>query len=1094
MGKHRFDWDVTSAGVALTYSETRPLRRGRTIPPQEWITSAPTSKSAAISRLIDLVDDGPDRARIERNSILLAHPTVAGLSGEHAQVLSFPPAVPYVLKIGSWGQITSDDFNLTASWRDPADRHVATERIGSMLYVHNGTERYRIPLSLYRILEEVDGFSPCSAAGDRFAAIAKLQDLIIEHPSDHLELSGIMNRLRVKHATRFSLALSSGGDSLNVDPVLFGNPTSSSGDVGDLTDESESLNNQTENTTFTKRFQSYTNARSTYALSDGRYVHIDNNLQQALDVIRKLQRSSPDAIQRFVKNPRATLTEALGDDMDPTEIESLFVETVQYSDRVREIGLWEAPVLPWIKKDPDSWLPEKFGVRIGDKYIQIDSDEVSSLRDKVTEAIESGKPSVVFNGEVVPATAQTLDALDELIQQIRPDQPKSPPSRPRATTVLVTEDNFVTESYVERADPRNPHMEFNPDTLTRSTLKPHQEEGVDWLHRCWMAGHPGVLLADDMGLGKTLQVLVFLAWLRQVERTRPALIVAPKSLLENWRAEHDHHLVLPGLGEGLVAYGPKLRTLRTKAATDLNRGDPGLDTDSIQDSDWVLTTYETLRDYHISFGKVRFACVVFDEMQRVKNPATLVTHAAKTVNAGFRIGVTGTPVENRLEDLWSIMDILSPGFLGDLKTFSQEYHPTDTGSVERLRDLLFGQSEKTTDSRTPPPAIRRLKYDQIEGLPQKIEHKYLGTMPVGQADAYDKALRTRARGRNVLELLHFLRGISLHPYLLEKTGEPDTDEFIKESARVVSLFQVLDTVSRQHEKAIVFIERLEMQDIVAAIIQRRYKLKRKPLLINGQISGEARQAAVTEFQRSTGSFDVIILSPRAGGVGITLTAATHVIHLSRWWNPAVEDQCTDRAYRIGQNSDVHVHLPLARHPKIGDASFDFVLDALISKKRELVKGLMIMPPVDNQADQKWLAKQLGLAEPTSANEADCPEGIDQMEPLEFERWVTRKFRDAGFVAHRTPISGDHGADGIFRHTERGYYVIVQCKHTGNPDKSASPEAVKDLLRARTDYRLANPYLLAVTNAKDFADSARKLAQQHDIVLVTRHRLAHWPWI
>lgn len=1094
MSNQGFDWDVTPAGISLTYREAPLLRKGRTVPPQEWLVSAPASKAAAISRLIDLVDDGSDQARIEGDALVLSHPIAANLSDEHARMLSLPPAVPYVLKIGSRGQITSDDFSLTASWRDPADRHIETERTGSMLYVQGGAENYRISLSLYRILEEVGRFPSCSSVEDRFAAVARLQDLVFEYLPDHLELSGIMGRLRVKHATRFSLALSSAKDSLSVDPVLFGNPTSSSGDVADLADESESLHSQTENTTFTKRFQSYPNARSTYALSDGSYVYIDKKLQTALGVIRKLQRSSPDAIQRFAKNPRAILAEELGDDTDSTEIESLFVETVQYSDRVRKIGLWEAPVLPWIKKDPDSWLPEKFGVRIGDKYIQIDPDEVSSLRDKVEGAIESGKPSVVFNGETVPATTQTLDALDELIQQISPDQPKPPPSRPRATTVLVTEDNFVTESYVERADPRNPQMEFNPDTLTRSTLKPHQEEGVDWLHRCWMVGHPGVLLADDMGLGKTLQVLVFLAWLRQVERTRPALIVAPKSLLENWRAEHDHHLVLPGLGEGLVAYGPKLRTLRTKAATDLNRGDPGLDTDSIQDSDWVLTTYETLRDYHISFGKVRFACVVFDEMQRVKNPATLVTHAAKTVNAGFRIGVTGTPVENRLEDLWSIMDILSPGFLGDLKTFSQEYHPADTGSVEKLRDLLFGQSEKTTDSRNPPPAIRRLKYDQIEGLPQKIEHKYLGTMPVGQADAYDKALRTRARGGNVLELLHFLRGISLHPYLLEKIGEPDTDEFVKESARVVSLFQVLDTVSRQHEKAIVFIERLEMQDIVAAIIQRRYKLKRKPLLINGQISGEARQAAVTEFQRSTGSFDVIILSPRAGGVGITLTAATHVIHLSRWWNPAVEDQCTDRAYRIGQNSDVHVHLPLARHPEIGDASFDFVLDALISKKRELVKGLMIMPPVDSQADRKWLAKQLGLTEPTSADEDDFPEGIDQMEPLEFERWVTRKFRDAGFVAHRTPISGDHGADGIFRHKERNYYVVVQCKHTGNPDKLASPEAVKDLLRARTDYRLANPYLLAVTNATDFTDKAKGLAQQHDIILVTRHRLAQWPWI
>ena len=195
-----------------------------------------------------------------------------------------------------------------------------------------------------------------------------------------------------------------------------------------------------------------------------------------------------------------------------------------------------------------------------------------------------------------------------------------------------------------------------------TALKTHQLAGLAWLQDAWRQGRPGVLLADDMGLGKTLQALAFLAWLREgmaisVVSPAPVLIVAPTGLLENWREEHDRHLAKPGLGRLLRAYGKDLAQHRIVSAD----GQPGLAPDALRSAEWVLTTYETLRDYDKDFWRVRFAAVVFDEVQKIKTPGIRLTDAAKSINATFTIALTGTPVENRLADLWCIVDTVHPG-------------------------------------------------------------------------------------------------------------------------------------------------------------------------------------------------------------------------------------------------------------------------------------------------------------------------------------------------------------------------------------------------------------------------------------------------
>jgi hypothetical protein len=281
------------------------------------------------------------------------------------------------------------------------------------------------------------------------------------------------------------------------------------------------------------------------------------------------------------------------------------------------------------------------------------------------------------------------------------------------------------------------------------------------------------------------------------------------------------------------------------------------------------------------------------------------------------------------------------------------------------------------------------------------------------------------------------------------------NDFIASSARLQATFAILDDIHKREEKALIFVEYLKMQSILSEIIGRRYN--RKVMIINGAVSGAKRKARIDEFQREKTGFDVMILSPKAGGVGLNLTAATHVIHLSRWWNPAVEDQCSDRAYRIGQTKPVTIHYPLAIHPEYGrDYSFDKKLHDLLEKKRRLSHTLLA-PPAGTEADIEWLYAHSVERRSESSNENQYSddeilprekdnvdlERIDLMEPIEFENWVLKQFSIGGYETKTTLISGDAGADGlaIAPPGSGKPHIILQCKHTQR-DTKITDKAVK----------------------------------------------------
>ena len=358
---------------------------------------------------------------------------------------------------------------------------------------------------------------------------------------------------------------------------------------------------------------------------------------------------------------------------------------------------------------------------------------------------------------------------------------------------------------------------------------------------------------------------------------------------------------------------------------------------------WVLTTYETLRDKIHLFIDVPWCVVVFDEAQKIKNPGARVTDMAKSLDAELTLALTGTPVENSLSDLWCIVDAVHPGLLGAHETFKQTYA---SAAADADPETLAPLKETLEETSRPPLLLRRLKHDHLDGLPEKHVHVEQRVMPAAQADAYDavvSAARSRQGERgSMLEALHQLRRVSLLSKDLDADGLGEED--IAASARLSALIDMLDHISAAGEKALVFVEFLQLQEALLPYLRQRYQLPHDPIRIHGGTPGARRTTHVNTFQSGKdGAFDVMVLSPKAAGVGLTLTAANHVIHLSRWWTPAVEDQCTDRVYRIGQQREVHVHIPLAMHPTHEERSFDANLHRLLEDKRRLSVSVLAAP-------------------------------------------------------------------------------------------------------------------------------------------------------
>lgn len=898
--------------------------------------------------LATLLQDG-DAAELS-DGVFVSDERVAEFAAWELRALELPEAGPFRLEIRGEGPISSNAFKLKSRLlRHDGKPVMGGNRDGVLL--KSGSRQYVLLDPLYSILEAIREYQVLDPADmdGRFARWDAIKALLPEDAVVDQQLQTI----QLVRADAFTLDVK---EDASFDPVLLSRGRKQTVQEGEQPEPEEALPDA-HHQTFTDRFRRMSDAGGHYALGGGWYVVVAEQTRRALSVVHRKQKEPGAARQAFIANPHATLRDELGEEINEEVLEDLFVEQPRFlSSRVQCLGQWHPKLCAYVSDKGNQWLPEEadafsgahtVGIPLGDQFVSLPLQDAPDLYEQVREALEDGRELVNYQGTRVPVDENTLKTLSKLVAN--KSKPDKPPKEPGTTDdedeelVPIVIDNLEELGYAAKRPRRAGQPGGIPASLATRQLYPHQEAGLSWLQTAWVEGMPGVLLADDMGLGKTLQTLAFLAWIQEQMESgehprKPFLLVAPTGLLRNWEAEEETHLVSPGLGNLIRAYGKELAELE---ADGLHRR-----TQRLQEADWVMTTYETLRDRIHTFMPVDWAVVGFDEAQKIKNPGSRMTEMAKSLLSDFVLTVTGTPVENSLSDLWSLMDASHAGLLGSLKEFRDTYQKPaeedgDTDRARALRALL-------EDDVHPPAILRRLKDDHLEGLPGKTAHDLREEMPPRQAEAYSIALHKGLQGKGtqgaVLEAIQHLRKRSLLADSLDETGV--TDEIVDASARLRATMRALDEIQAKGEKALIFVEYLDLQEALIPYLQQRYDLAEQPLRISGRVGGNERKRAVDAFQsRPVGQFDVMLLSPKAGGVGLTLTAANHVIHVSRWWNPAVEDQCTDRVYRIGQERDIHIYYPMALHPELDENSFDLTLHRLLERKRDLSRQVLTPPQV-----------------------------------------------------------------------------------------------------------------------------------------------------
>jgi non-specific serine/threonine protein kinase len=537
------------------------------------------------------------------------------------------------------------------------------------------------------------------------------------------------------------------------------------------------------------------------------------------------------------------------------------------------------------------------------RWIEIDREHLRSMIERFDQVERAASENGLSFGEAMRLLAgANVSAEDQAVAE--------------ADWAQVVAGPWLAETLKGLRSPEG-LAQVDPGDALRGTLRPYQQVGVRWLYLLAKLGL-GACLADDMGLGKTLQVLSLLSVLKRQAgaKPQPSLLVAPASLLANWAAEMERFT--PGL-KALVAHPSALPAAELKALTK----------ERLEDVDLVITSYGSLLRVPW-MTEVSWRLAVLDEAQAIKNPEAKQTRAVKKLKAGARLALTGTPVENRLGDLWSIFDFVNPGLLGSSKEFTRfakQLANQPHGSFLPLRELVR------------PYILRRLKTDKtvIADLPDKTEIKAFCPLSRRQAALYEQAVKDLAaqladasgiqRKGLVLSFLMRFKQICNHPSQWLGDGAWGEDE----SGKWARLRDIAEVVAAKQEKMLVFTQFREVTGPLAAFLGSVFE--RPGLVLHGQTAVKNRQQLVRRFQEDE-SVGFFVLSLKAGGAGLNLTAASHVVHFDRWWNPAVENQATDRAFRIGQTKNVLVHKFVCR------GTVEEKIDEMIESKRQLSRDIL----------------------------------------------------------------------------------------------------------------------------------------------------------
>lgn len=803
-----------------------------------------------------------------------------------------------------------------------------------------------------------------------------------------------------------------------------------------------------------------------------------------------------------------------------------------YSARIEGIGVEKPYYSPYIaKKQEDSeWFPENVKPVIvvtpkdgGDPVaVPTSKTEIEKLKKDLQTAHVAGSSeiSVPWGSEPLSRdeAQRIVDIFDALFKDIEVGKPidtdtaaGSKGSKPLVKKQLMLRANIQSLDYEEmrrealQAVPKEPRL---PNGIRPEySLLPHQRAGLAWLQHLFglQAEYQvrGAVLADDMGLGKTFQLLALMAWLLERDPNMPPmLVVAPVSLLENWAEEADKFFI-PGALPLLTAYGNSLSELRVPRSQIDQRllAEDGLvkflRPDWIGQAKVVLTTYETLRDLEFSFAAQKWSLMVCDEAQRIKNPAAMVTRAAKKQNVAFKIACTGTPVENTLADMWCLFDYVQPGLLGALNDFGQRYRKPieaktddEKSRVEELRSKIEHQ------------ILRRLKADVVSDLPPKIiveECRKLRLSTV-QRNLYAKAIdgfKRRADPgavspfKNHLGLLHYLRLICTdpRPHGLNVFKPEPVQEYRDKAPKLDWLIKQLKVIESKAEKVIVFCEFREIQRLLQHYIEVEFGFRAD--IINGDTSASAshvdsRQKRIKAFRDRKG-FGILILSPVAVGFGVNIQAANHVVHYTRTWNPAKEDQATDRAYRIGQTRPVYVYYPVVQADDF--VTFDVKLDHLLAYKRELA-GDMLNGAGDVKPGDFNIADVVPTADAVDIDERITLDMALRMSWQHFECLTGALWQKKGYDCYRTPGTSDNGVDVVALLGSKGQ--LLQAKTSGTDGTALGWDAVKEVVAGEAFYRRRHPDIdfdkLCITN-QFFNRQAHENAMLNGVELLEQPQLA-----
>jgi hypothetical protein len=894
----------------------------------------------ALAQLRMLDQEGKEHS-IGDDVITLSHRLLSKLDSPSAKALGLPSLVTrYTFKAAMRGSLGNPDFRLDWWW-EKGGKTVPLHRTGAVIKDETGL--MRLPAQIFEAIGIADNFDPTKPLQDHWLTLSEFRRALqidMAAAGERIDLEGALEAIEIVTCDRIGLIVDPDDDTL-FDVLPFVGETLDAGQQPGI-DQAPIAGAEL------VEFQRQAKARGAqpaYSLGSRKFVILDRSAIPVVEVIADAAKKGPEERRAFVVDAERIITEAierqalkdgrLNRDLSPEgyaevlerEVGRAWTETREWSSRVINIAVWVRPVQQMMGGSGTDWL--------------VDDDEVAALVKDVGEAIVMGLQTVNHRVGAIPATPQVFQALTRRLEANRRKTETPEAGDPQTVFLPVTLNNFWDNDF--RAETRR-RAKSGPVSLPNAVttpLKPHQAISFEWQVEAWRFGLPGILNADEQGLGKTLQTLSFLTWLAEqmiagAVRTRPILIVAPTSLLRSWEAESKAHISGGIWEEPIRLYGSHLASWKVTGISgrDINDGKQRLDLSALARAKrpaLVITTYQTMVNYAVTFSKTDFSVAVFDEIQNLKNPFAMRSEAARAVLADFKIGLTGTPVENATRDIWAIMDQLFPLALGPLAEFRRIFDVPEERRMRQLHGAIF-----SSQGGRPALGLRRLKKDAASDLPPKIRILHPRIMPEAQAIRYDEI---RAKGGGIFALLHHIRRTSLHPGLVE--GETP-ESFATASARLAAAMDILAAVRAKGERALVFVENRDVQAWFAELVKIEFGLERV-YVINGDTPIDARKEITDRFQSHLSNdrgFDVLVMGPRAAGTGLTLTAANHVIHLTRWWNPAVEEQCNDRTHRIGQTRPVTVHIPLAIHPRLGPRSFDCLLQRLMKRKRGLADAVL----------------------------------------------------------------------------------------------------------------------------------------------------------